>query len=73
MQKSAAIAFVPLNFVRVLWNNLKAGMPDNEKLERYTAYFDKTWFEGHLRPCIWITTDTVAQGQTTIWKGSTTG
>ena len=53
MQKSATIAFVPLNFVQVLWNNLKAEMPDNEKLERYAAYFDKTWFEGHFRPCIW--------------------
>ena len=36
--KSAAIAFVPLNFVRVLWNGLKAEMPNDEKLERYAAY-----------------------------------
>ena len=25
-------------------------MPNNEKLERYTAYFDETWFDGHFRP-----------------------
>ena len=50
IQKSVAIAFIPLNFVRVLCNGLKAEMPDDEKLERYTAYFDETWFEGHFRP-----------------------
>ena len=50
IQKSAAITFVPLNFVRVLWNGLKAEMPDGEKLERY---FDQTWFDGHFRPRMW--------------------
>ena len=34
IQRSATIAFIPLNFVRVSWNGLKADMPDNEKLER---------------------------------------
>ena len=53
IQRSAAIAFVPLNFVRVSWNGLKAEMPDNEKLERYAAYFDEMWFDGHFRPCMW--------------------
>ena len=41
IQKSAAIAFIPLNFVQVSWNGLKAEMPDDEMLERYAAYFDK--------------------------------
>ena len=40
---------VPSSFVRVLWNGLKAEMPDNEKLERCAAYFDETWFGGHFR------------------------
>ena len=53
IQKSAAIVLVPLNFVQVLWNGLKAEMPDDEKLERYTAHFDETWFEGHFRPRMW--------------------
>ena len=52
IQKSAAIAFVPLNFVQVSWNGLKTEMPDDEKLERY--YFDKTWFDGHFRPMSWL-------------------
>ena len=43
-------AFVPLNFVLVLCNGLKAEMPDNE---RYAAYFDETWFDGHFRPHMW--------------------
>ena len=41
MLKNAAIAFVPLNFVRVSWNGLKVEMPDDDKLEKYTAYFDE--------------------------------
>ena len=51
--KSAAIAFVPLNFVRVSCNGLKAEVPDDEKLERYAAYFDETGFDGHFKPCMW--------------------
>ena len=31
IQKSAAIAFIPPNFIRVSWNGLKAEMPDNTK------------------------------------------
>ena len=53
IQKSAAIAFIPLNFVQVSWNGLKAEKPDDEKLERYAAYFDETWFDGHFRPRMW--------------------
>ena len=37
----------------VSWNGLKTEMPDNEKLERYAAYFDETWFDGHFRPRMW--------------------
>ena len=55
------------------WNSLKAEMPDNEKLERYAAYFDEMWFATvTLDHACGITTDTVAQGRTTIWKGGTT-
>ena len=74
IQRSAAIAFVQLNFVQVSWNGLKAEMPDNEKLERYAAYVDETWFDGHCRPRMWnyYRHYTVAQGRTTIWMGGTT-
>ena len=56
IENSAAIAFVPLNFVQVSWNGQKAEMPDDEKLERYAAYFDKTGFDGHFRPISWLGT-----------------
>ena len=50
---SVTVAFVPLNFVRVSWNGLKADMPDDEKLENYTKYFDDTWIDGQFRPRMW--------------------
>ena len=33
----------------VSWNGLKAEMPNDEKLERYAAYFDETWLDSHFR------------------------
>jgi len=42
IQRSAAIVFVPPNFVRVSWDGLKAEMPDNSKVQSYSDYFDKT-------------------------------
>ena len=42
IQKSAAIAFVPPNFVRVSWDGLKDEMPDNSKVQSYSDYFDET-------------------------------
>ena len=41
IQKSAAIAFVPPNFVCVSWDGLKAEMPDNSKVQIYSDYFDE--------------------------------
>ena len=74
IQKSAAIAFVPLNFVQVSWNGLKTEMPGDEKLERYAAHFDKTWFDGHFRPMNWLMgagtlTHTFQQLDTTVYTG----
>ena len=34
IEKNAATAFIPLNFVQVSWNGQKTEMPDDEKLER---------------------------------------
>ena len=53
IQKSAAIAFVPLNFVRVSWDGLKAEMPDDERVESFAIYIDQTWMNGNFRPRMW--------------------
>ena len=58
MPKSAAIAFVPLNFVRVSWTGLKTEMPDDDKFERYTAYFDEHSLMVTLDHAYGTTTDT---------------
>ena len=52
-KKSAAIAFVPLNFVRVSWDGLKAEMPDDERVESFATYIDQTWMNGNFRPRMW--------------------
>ena len=53
IRKSAAIAFVPLNFVRVSWDGLKAEMPDDEQVESFAIYIDQTWMNGNFRPRMW--------------------
>ena len=53
IQKSAAIAFVPPNFVCVSWDGLTAEMPDNNKVQSYSDYFNETWMNGQFRPRMW--------------------
>ena len=53
LNRRVYIAFVLLNIVRVPWNDLNE-MRDDEKLERYAGYFDKTWFDGHFRAMSWL-------------------
>ena len=52
-KKSAAIAFVPPNFVHVSWDGLNTEMPDDERLESYATYIDQTWMNGNFRPRMW--------------------
>ena len=53
IQKSAAIAFVPSNFVRVAWDGLKTEIPDHDKMKNYSDYFDQNWMNGQFKPCMW--------------------
>ena len=46
IQSSAALAFVPLNFVRIAWTGLKALMPDDQRLGEFAGYFENTWLNG---------------------------
>ena len=53
IQKSAAIAFVPVNFVRIAWMAVKQQMPDDARLKEFAEYFDKTWIDGQFRLPMW--------------------
>ena len=53
IQKSAAIVFVPSNFVRVAWDGLKTEIPDDDKMKNYSDYFDQNWMNGQFKPCMW--------------------
>ena len=53
IQKSAAIAFVPSNFVRVAWDGLKTEIPDDDKMKNYSDYFDQNWMNGQFKPHMW--------------------
>ena len=53
IQRSAAISFVPPNFVRVAWTGVKADMPDDARVKEYVEYFDKTWMDGQFRLRMW--------------------
>ena len=53
IQKSATIAFVPSNFVRVAWDGLKTEIPDDDKMKNYSDYFDQNWMNGQFKPCMW--------------------
>ena len=53
IQRSAALAFVPVNFVRVAWMGVKAQMPDDPRLMEYADYFDTTWMDGQFKLPMW--------------------
>ena len=53
VQKSAALAFVPLHFVCVAWDGLKADIPDEGRVKSYSEYFDETRMSGQFKPCLW--------------------
>ena len=65
IQKSAAIAFVPSNFVHVAWDGLKTEIPDDDKMKSYSDYFDQNWMNGQFKPHMWdLTLFTAAQERT---------
>ena len=53
IQKSAALSFVPITFVRIAWNNIKQAMPPDPRLQQYCDYFESTWLNGNFRLPMW--------------------
>ena len=53
IQKTIALSFVPISFVRNAWNAIKANMPQDARLQNYSNYFESTWLDGYFRPQMW--------------------
>ena len=39
IQKTTALSFVPISFVRNAWNDIKANMPQDAQLQDYSDFF----------------------------------
>ena len=73
IHKTAALAFVPLTFVRIAWSAIEADAPAIPEADAYRNYFVQpdwtvTSFQEHG-----TTTAMKGLGPTTTWKDGTTG
>ena len=51
--KTAAIAFVPLQFVRPAWDGIAQELDEEEGLEGFKTYFHQTWMRGSYQLVLW--------------------
>ena len=51
--KTAAIAFVPVHFVRVAWEAVAQELEDMDNLDGFKTYFDSTWMRGQFSLPLW--------------------
>ena len=49
IQKTAALSFVPIFFVRIALNGIKATMPQDAQVLEYSDYFQLTWLNDNFR------------------------
>ena len=55
--KTAAIAFVPLQFVRPAWDGIAQELDEEEGLEGFKTYFHQTWMRGSYQLVNYYTYD----------------
>ena len=46
IRKCIALAFVPIRFVRIAWQGLKAGHPAIPRMDEFISYMEDTWIAG---------------------------
>ena len=51
--KTAAIAFVPVHFVRVAWEGVVQELEEMDNLDNFKNYFDSTWMRGQYSLPLW--------------------
>ena len=53
LRRTAALAFVPVRYVRLAWQALKANAPDQPRMEEFIRYFEDTWLVGQFSLTQW--------------------
>ena len=53
VRKTAALAFVPVRFVPLAWQAIKAEAPEHDGIAEFAAYLERTWLVGNYPPVLW--------------------
>ena len=54
LRTTAALAFVPIRFVRLAWQGIKASAPTHlPRIEEFVEYFESTWLVGNFPVQMW--------------------
>ena len=53
IRKTAALAFVPVRYVHLAWQAVKAETPEEPGIANFARYFEQTWLVGHYPPLLW--------------------
>ena len=53
VRKVAALAFLPLRYVRLGWTGVKATVPALPRIDVFVDYFGSTWISGNFPPALW--------------------
>ncbi len=53
VRRTAAVAFVPLRYVRLGWFGVKAVLPNVPRIDEFVDYFQRTWISGSYPPSTW--------------------
>ena len=51
--RTAALAFVPICFVHLSWQRIKADTPELPRIDEFIAYFETTWIAGTFHTADW--------------------
>ena len=43
LRRTAALAFVPIRFVRLAWQAIKVAAPQLPRIQEFIRYFEDTW------------------------------
>ena len=53
VRRTAALAFVPIHFVRLAWQGIKADTPELPRIDEFVMYFETTWIAGTFHTSEW--------------------
>ena len=53
LRRTAALAFVPVRFVRLAWQAIKVSAPQLPCIQEFIRYFEDTWLVGNFPLTMW--------------------